>query len=171
VNFRVLINTDPGPAGVVVLRYYSNPERAADVVTVVAEPEGPVDEVRVGMNSIDAEEEGEYHWLTDEQIRSGATIELASATGSGRLETASAPARSQESGVGTVVVRWIRHECHPWRNVNRTLRSGLSAFVSTSTRLCQVPSAGLPANTGTVSDGDTKAGRRWSRPCPVLPCR
>jgi hypothetical protein len=40
----------------------------------------------------------------------------------------------------------------------------LSAFVSTSTTLCQVPSVGRPPSTGTVSDGDMKAGRTWSRP-------
>lgn len=43
-------------------------------VTVVAEPEGPAGEVRVGMNSLDTEED--YHDLSDGQIRSGATIEL-----------------------------------------------------------------------------------------------
>jgi hypothetical protein len=57
----------PGPAGGRRTALLLQPERAADVVTVVAEPEGP-DGVRVGMNSIDAEEEGEYHWLTYEQI-------------------------------------------------------------------------------------------------------
>lgn len=43
-------------------------------VTVVAEPEGPADEVRVGMNSEDTQ--GEYRDLDDAAIRAGATIRL-----------------------------------------------------------------------------------------------
>jgi PASTA domain len=44
-------------------------------VTVVAEPQGPADEVDVGINSVHWPEEV-YHDLTDAQIRAGATIEL-----------------------------------------------------------------------------------------------
>jgi len=47
---------------------------ATVTVTVVAEPRGPADEVSIGMNSEDAT--GEFHDLTDEQIRAGATIRL-----------------------------------------------------------------------------------------------
>jgi hypothetical protein len=46
----------------------------------------------------------------------------------------------------------------PGRKLSRTFRSGLSAFVSTSTTLCQVPSAGRPLSTGSVSEGDMNAG-------------
>ena len=63
---------------------------------------------------------------------------------------------------------WCRNEpkadYQPGRKLSRTFRSGLSTLVSTSTTLCQVPSAGRPPNTGKVSEGDTKAGRTWSRP-------
>lgn len=45
-------------------------------VTAVAEPEGPADEVRVGVSSGDAAED-DYQNLEDAQIRRGATIELA----------------------------------------------------------------------------------------------
>jgi hypothetical protein len=48
---------------------------AVVAVTVVAEPDGPADEVRVGMNSVDAEEN--YNDVDDAQIRAGATISLA----------------------------------------------------------------------------------------------
>ncbi len=49
-------------------------------------------------------------------------------------------------------------QAQPGRKLSRTFRSGLSAFVSTSTTLCQVPSAGRPLRTGSVSEGDTNAG-------------
>jgi hypothetical protein len=37
-------------------------------------------------------------------------------------------------------------------------------LVSTTTIDCQVPSAGEPPTTGTVTDGAMKAGTTWSRP-------
>lgn len=48
---------------------------AVVAVAVVAEPGGPADEVRVGVNSIDAAEE-EHDDLDDAQIRAGATLRL-----------------------------------------------------------------------------------------------
>jgi hypothetical protein len=48
---------------------------AVVTVTLVAEPSGPADEVRVGMNSVDAAGE-DYKDLDDAQIRAGATIKL-----------------------------------------------------------------------------------------------
>ncbi len=39
------------------------------------------------------------------------------------------------------------------RKLSRTVRTGLSTLLSTSTTLCQVPSAIRPSSTGTVSDG------------------
>ena len=44
------------------------------------------------------------------------------------------------------------------RKLSRTCRTGLSPLLSTSTTLCQVPSAGRPPSTGTASDGETNAG-------------
>jgi len=52
----------------------------------------------------------------------------------------------------------------PGKKVSRTRRWGLSAFRSTRTRLCQVPSAMRPPVTGMTSDGLTKTGSRWSAP-------
>src|ERR1700727_2168346 len=52
----------------------------------------------------------------------------------------------------------------PSRNDNRTERRGLSRFKSTSTTLCQVPSSGSPASTGTLIDGAMIAGITWSAP-------
>jgi Host cell surface-exposed lipoprotein len=46
----------------------------------------------------------------------------------------------------------------PGRKLSRTFRSGLSTLVSTNTTLCQVPSAGRPPSTGSIREGDTKAG-------------
>ena len=43
-------------------------------MTVVAEPDGPADEVRVDIAAVHGE--GDYQGLTDEQIRSGGTIDL-----------------------------------------------------------------------------------------------
>lgn len=48
---------------------------AVVTVTVVAEPDGPADEVRVGMNSSDASG-NDYKALKDAQIRGGATLEV-----------------------------------------------------------------------------------------------
>ena len=45
------------------------------VVTAVAEPEGPADEIRIGMAARD-DRRDEFGALTDEQIRSGGTIEV-----------------------------------------------------------------------------------------------
>jgi len=52
--------------------------RPGDVVTVtvVAEPDGPADEVRVGMGAVDSTDD-DYKGLEDSQIRAGATIKLA----------------------------------------------------------------------------------------------
>jgi hypothetical protein len=49
---------------------------AVVMVTVVAEPRGPADEVDVGMNSVHYNPKEVYHDLDDSQIRSGATIKL-----------------------------------------------------------------------------------------------
>ncbi|GAB6986357.1 PASTA domain-containing protein [Nocardioides pyridinolyticus] len=46
------------------------------VVTVVAEPRGPADELRVGVNSIGPDDHAEYQDLEDEQIRAGTEITL-----------------------------------------------------------------------------------------------
>ncbi len=48
--------------------------------------------------------------------------------------------------------------------LSRTLRTGLSTFGSTRTRLCQVPRAGEPPITGSMIDGEMKTGSRWSAP-------
>ncbi len=45
-------------------------------LTVVAEPEGPADEVRVDINSVGPGDSMDYQGLDDDQIRAGATIEL-----------------------------------------------------------------------------------------------
>src|SRR5690606_37784889 len=57
------------------------------------------------------------------------------------------------------------------RKLSRTVRSGLSLFVSTRHTDCQVPSSSRPPTTGSVACGGTIAGRTWSRPCPGLPRR
>ena len=54
-----------------------------------------------------------------------------------------------------VVVAQCRHE--PTK-LNRTERRELSAFRSTSTTLCHVPSSGSPPCTGKVTEGATSAG-------------
>ena len=61
------------------------------------------------------------------------------------------------------------HRVHPARKLRRTVRRGLSRLVSTSTTLCQVPSAGSPARTGIVTDGATSTGSTWSAPWPGEP--
>jgi hypothetical protein len=85
------------------------------------------------------------------------------------------PLSSALAGTGVLIIGaviWlIRHSGQAGRKLSRTFRSGLSALVSTSTTLCQVPSVGRPLSTGSVSAGDMKAGSTWSRPWPRLPCR
>ena len=65
---------------------------------------------------------------------------------------------------GALGVAMNQKHYQPGRKLSRTFRSGLSTLVSTSTTLCQVPSAGRPPNTGKVREGDTNAGSTWSRP-------
>src|SRR6266699_4980331 len=57
-----------------------------------------------------------------------------------------------------------------WSNDNRTVRSVLSAFRSTSAIDCQVPSASAPPTTGTVAYGGRNAGSTCERPWPREPC-
>jgi hypothetical protein len=52
---------------------------------------------------------------------------------------------------------------------SRTVRRGLSPFMSTTTTRCQVPRRMRPSATGMHSDGATSAGRRWSAPWPRAP--
>lgn len=71
----------PGVAAGYVLEASPQPGTMLDpgavvTVTVVAEPDGPAEEVRVGVNSSDASG-NDYKSLEDAQIRAGATIELA----------------------------------------------------------------------------------------------
>jgi len=63
----IVLDVSPAPGTMV---------KPGDVVTltVVAEPDGPADEVRVGMGVSNAEDE--YRHITDRQIRSGATIDV-----------------------------------------------------------------------------------------------
>jgi hypothetical protein len=58
----------------------------------------------------------------------------------------------------SMVVPGSTSSSQPGRKLSCIFRSGLSAFVSTSTTLCQVPSAGWPPSTGSVSDGEMNAG-------------
>src|SRR5688572_11773964 len=64
---------------------------------------------------------------------------------------------------------WTRSARQPPTKDRRTERCGLSVLVSTRQIDCQVPSAGRPSMTGMVSEGETRAGRTWSRPWPGLP--
>ena len=73
-------------------------------------------------------------------------------------------ARKREVPPGDLLCR------QPSTKLSRTDRRGLSRFRSTSTTLCQVPSSGLPASTGTRHRGRDSAGSTWSAPWPGEPC-
>lgn len=68
VDAGYVLGVSPGPGEMVE-------PGSVVTVTVVAEPDGPADEVRVGMNSSDATGE-DYKALDDAQIHAGSTIRL-----------------------------------------------------------------------------------------------